>query len=122
MRSLRPFTTRLINPITRVVAGWLPGFGLLTHVGRTTGRVYRIPINVFPHGDDYLFALTYGSDVQWVKNVIAAGGCEIQVRGRDVRLVEPKLLTDPDPRLMPLPVRLILGFNRVTEFLNMRRA
>jgi hypothetical protein len=69
-----------------------------------------------------LFALTYGSDVQWVKNVIAAGGCEIQVRGRDVRLVEPKLLTDPDPRLMPLPVRLILGFNRVTEFLNMRRA
>jgi deazaflavin-dependent oxidoreductase (nitroreductase family) len=122
MRALRPYTTRLVNPITRSFAGWLPGFGLLTHVGRTSGRAYRIPINVFPHGDEYLFALTYGSDVQWVKNVVAAGGCEIRVRGRDVRLVEPLVLTNPDPCLMPLIVRLILRFNRVNEFMLMRRA
>jgi deazaflavin-dependent oxidoreductase (nitroreductase family) len=72
----------VINPLTRLVAGWLPGFAILSHVGRTSGRTYRIPINVFRRGDHYLFALTYGSDVDWVKNVRAAGGCLLRSRGR----------------------------------------
>jgi deazaflavin-dependent oxidoreductase (nitroreductase family) len=122
MRFLRPFTTRVFNPIFRPLAGWLPGFGILTYTGRKTGRRYRTPINVFRRGDEYIFALTYGSDVQWVKNVVAAGGCQIRVRGRDIRLVDPEVFVDPSRRLMPLPVRLILRLDRVTEFLRMRRA
>jgi len=76
-RFLRPFTTRFINPVTRLFAGRMPGFAILTHVGRTSGKTYRTPINVFRRGDSYVFALTYGSDVHWVKNVMAAGavGC-----------------------------------------------
>jgi hypothetical protein len=73
-------------------------------------------------GDQYVFALTYGADVDWVKNILAAGGCEMRTRGRDMTLVEPELFVDPKLRLMPLPVRLIGRFNRVTEFLRMRRA
>ena len=38
-----------------------------------------------PPGDHYVFVLTYGSDAQWVKNVIAAGGCSIRIRGHDTR-------------------------------------
>ena len=122
MAFLRPFTTRVVNPLTRRVAGWLPGFGLLTYRGRKTGRTYRTPINVFTRGDSYVFALTYGSGVDWVKNVIAAGECGLRTRGRDTRLVEPELFVDPAQRLMPLPVRLFLRLNRVTEFLRMRAA
>ncbi len=122
IRFLRPFTTRVINPITRLFAGWLPGLAILTHVGRRSGRTYRTPINVFRRGDDYVFALTYGADVDWVKNILAAGGCEMRTRGRDIRLVEPEVFVDPDLRLMPLPVRVIGRFNRVTEFLRMRAA
>ena len=103
-------------------AGRLPGFAILTYVGRKSGRVYRTPINVFKRGDDYVFALTYGSDVEWVKNIVAAGGCEIRTRGRDIKLVAPEVFVDPTRRLMPLPVRLILGVARVTEFLRMRPA
>jgi len=33
-------------------------FGILTHRGRKSGRVYRTPINVFHRGDNYLFFLT----------------------------------------------------------------
>jgi deazaflavin-dependent oxidoreductase (nitroreductase family) len=119
IRFLRPFTKRVINPVTRLFAGWLPGFAILTHVGRKSGRTYRTPINVFRRGDHYLFALTYGADVDWVKNVLAAGGCEMRERGRDVRLVEPELFLDPELRLMPPPVRVIGRFNRVSEFLRM---
>ncbi len=122
MTFMRPFTTRFVNPLTRLFAGWLPWFGILTYKGRTSGRTYRTPMNVFRHGDDYVFALTYGSEVQWVKNVLAAGGCDIRARGRDIRLVEPEVFVDPTRRLMPLPVRLILRLNGTTEFMRMRSA
>lgn len=119
-RFLLPFTHNVINRITRPFAGWLPGFAILTHVGRTSGRTYRTPINVFRRGDHYLFALTYGSDVQWLKNIMAAGGCDMRTRGRDVHLVEPEVIVDPDLREMPLPLRIVGRLNRVTEFLRMR--
>jgi deazaflavin-dependent oxidoreductase (nitroreductase family) len=122
MSFLRPFTTRFVNPFTRLFAGWLPGFGLLTYTGRTSGRRYRTPLNVFKRESFYVFALTYGSEADWVRNVLAAGGCEIRVRGRDVRLVEPEMLVDPAGRLMPLHVRGFLRIIRVTEYLRMRAA
>jgi deazaflavin-dependent oxidoreductase (nitroreductase family) len=122
MRFMRPFTTRFINPVTRRFAGHLPGFAILIYRGRRSGRVYRTPMNVFRHGDDYVFALTYGSDVQWVKNVLAAGGCELAMRGGTVRLTDPRLFVDLKQRLMPLPVRFFLRVMGVTEFLSTRRA
>jgi deazaflavin-dependent oxidoreductase (nitroreductase family) len=122
IRFIRPFTTHVFNPIARRFAGWLPGFGILTYRGRTSGKTYRTPLNVFRRGDSYVFALTYGADVQWVKNVVAAGGCAMRTRGRDVRLVEPEVFIDPGRRLMPPIVRLVLGLDRVSEFLRMRIA
>ena len=119
---IRPFTTHVFNPISRRFARWLPGFGILAYRGRTSGKAYRTPLNVFRHGDDWVIALTYGSDVQWVKNVIAAGGATLEVRRRRIRLVDPELFVDPQRRLMPFPVRQILGLMRVSEFLRMRPA
>ena len=120
MAFLRPFTTRVFNRFSRLFAGRLPGFGLLVCRGRKSGREYRTPMNVFRRGDEYVFALTYGSDVQWVKNIVAAGGCALITRGRTIQLVEPILFTDPKRSAMPAPVRLFLGPMRVTEFLRMR--
>ncbi len=122
MWRFRPFTMRLVNPVTRLFAGRMPGFGLLTYRGRTTGRIYHLPINVFQRGEHYIFVLTYGSESQWVKNVLAAGGCEIQVRGRDVRLVQPELIVNPAWELIPWPARFIERMAGVTEFLLMRVA
>jgi deazaflavin-dependent oxidoreductase (nitroreductase family) len=124
MSPFRRVVVRVVNPATRLVAGWLPGFGILTYRGRKTGRLYHTPINVFPHDDEYIFVLTYGSDVQWVKNVMAAGGCSIRVRGHDIQLVQPELIVDPTRRLWPGPglLRIIGRLGGVTEFLRMRAA
>lgn len=119
---LRPFTTRFFNPLARVVAGRLPWFGILVYAGRKSGREYRTPINAFRRGRTYVFALTYGADVQWVKNVMAAGGCRLVTMGREVRLVDPELFTDPERRAMPRLVRPILALDDVTDFLRMRIA
>jgi deazaflavin-dependent oxidoreductase (nitroreductase family) len=122
LNVLRPFTTRVVNPVTRRFAGHLPGFAILTYVGRRSGRTYRTPVNVFRNGQDYVVALTYGGGVQWVRNVLAAGGCELETMGRIVRLSEPRLFVDPGQRLIPLPVRLFLRLMGVTEFLSMHPA
>jgi deazaflavin-dependent oxidoreductase (nitroreductase family) len=100
----------------------MPGFGILTHRGRRTGRTYRTPLNVFRRDDVYVFFLTYGPDVQWVKNVMAAGRATLQTLGNEVRLVEPELVTDPERRLVPRPVRVVGGLLGATQFVLMRRA
>lgn len=119
---IRPFTTHVFNRLARRFAGRVPGFGLLTYVGRKTAATYRTPMNVFWRDGRAVFALTYGSDVQWLKNVIAAGECENETRGRHIRLVDPELVTDPRASLMPLPVRAFLRLDGVSEFVLMRVA
>src|SRR5262245_23161840 len=120
LRFMRPLTLRVVNPVTRLFAGRVPGFGILEYRGRKSGNSYRTPLNVFRRGNEYLFALTYGSDVQWVRNGRAAGEARLIVRGRRVRLTDPQLFVDPSRSLMPQPVRAFLGLMHVTEFLRMR--
>lgn len=120
---LRHLATRFIDPFVLPIATRLPAFGVLTHVGRKTGRVYRTPISLFRRGDDYLFFLTYGSDVQWVKNVIAAGSCSVETGGRVVELVEPDLITDPELRPASPHVRFVeRRIAGVRQYLRMRIA
>jgi deazaflavin-dependent oxidoreductase (nitroreductase family) len=120
MAFIRPFTVAVVNPVSRLLAGHLPLFGVVHHRGRRTGTAYRAPVNVFRDGDDYIVALTYSSQVDWVRNVLAAGHCELETGGRVVRLTDPVLFIDPRRRLMPFPVRQFLALVNVTEFMRLR--
>jgi deazaflavin-dependent oxidoreductase (nitroreductase family) len=122
MWRFRHVATHYLDPILSPVVRKLPNFGILTHRGRRSGRVYHTPVNVFPRGDVYLFFPTYGSDAHWVKNILAAGSCSIETRGRVVELVDPELITDPELRLMPAPVRFFGLRIGVTQILRMRAA
>lgn len=122
MTWIRPFTQRVVNPITRRFAGRVPGFGILTHVGRRSGRTYRTPLNVFHVDGTWMVALTYGSEVDWVRNVLAAGSATLLTRGRELRLVDPVLVRDPARRATPLPVRLGLRLLGAEEFLRLTPA
>jgi hypothetical protein len=46
-RWLAKINIAFTNRITRLFAGWLPGFGILTHLGRKSGKIYRTPIKCF---------------------------------------------------------------------------
>jgi hypothetical protein len=60
-RWLAKINIAFTNRITSLFAGWLPGFGILTHVGRKSGNVYRTPVNVFRAPKGFIIALTYSS-------------------------------------------------------------
>jgi len=88
-RWLAKINIAFTNRITSHFAGWLPGFGILTHIGRKSGKVYRTPVNVFRAANGFIVALTYSSQSEWVKNVLAAGGCELKTRGNKYHLSSP---------------------------------
>jgi deazaflavin-dependent oxidoreductase (nitroreductase family) len=108
-----------LNRVMRRVAPRLPGFGLLTHRGRRSGREFRTPINLFAHGGGYRIALTYGADADWVRNVLAAGECTVVTRGRTLRLTDPRLVVDRTRTGIPAPARVVLGVIDVQQFLDL---
>jgi deazaflavin-dependent oxidoreductase (nitroreductase family) len=107
-RWLAKINIAFTNRITRLFAGWLPGFGILTHVGRKSGKVYQTPVNVFRASNGFIIALTYSSQSEWVKNVLAAGRCELKSGGKNYQLSARKVVHDRTRRRFPLPVRLVL--------------
>jgi deazaflavin-dependent oxidoreductase (nitroreductase family) len=118
-RWVAAFNLAVTNRITGRFADRLPGFGILTHVGRKSGRVYRTPVNVFRAPEGFLIALTYGRESEWVKNIVAAGGCELETRGVAYRLSAPSIVHDPTRRRFPLPVRIVLRLIGATDFLQL---
>ena len=118
-KGLAQFNRRATNRVSRRIAGWMPGFGIVVHTGRRSGKTFQTPVNAFRTPDGYRIALTYGADSDWVRNVLAAGGCELLARGRRVRLARPHLLTDPSNRWAPPIVRQILGLIGATQHLEL---
>ena len=104
----------------RHVAGRLPFFALVTQVGRKTGIVRTNPVNILERDGEYIIALTYGSDVNWLQNVIAAGGCEIRTRGRRIVLGPPRVVEDPSASVAPRWVRPALRLMGMRQYAILR--
>jgi len=118
-RWLAKINIAFTNRITSLFAGWLPGFGILTHAGRKSGKVYRTPINVFRASNGFIIALTYSSQSEWVKNMLAAGGCELKTRGKTYQLSAPKVVRDSTGRRFPVLVRVVLRIVGANEYMEL---
>jgi len=118
-RFVARINRRVTNRLLAGLATRLPGFGVAIHIGRRSRRQYRTPVNVFRRGDRFTIALTYGLNADWVRNVLAEGGCTLETRGRTLRLAQPRLFHDESRRAVPAPVRLILGIVSVYDFLEL---
>ena len=121
-RWLAKINIAFTNRITGLFAGWLPGFGILKHLGRKSGRVYRTPVNVFRASNGFIIALTYGSQSEWVKNVFATGGCELRTRGKRYELSAPHVVHDPTRRRFPIPVRVVLKIVGADEYMELSKS
>ena len=121
-RWLAKINIAFTNRITSLFAGWFPGFGILTHAGRKSGKIYRTPVNVVRASNGFIIALTYSSQSEWVKNVLAAGGCELQTRGKKNQLSAPKVVRDPTRKRFPFPVRIVLRLVGADEYMELSKA
>jgi deazaflavin-dependent oxidoreductase (nitroreductase family) len=120
-RKVAHFNKRFTNRVTRPLAPYLPGFGVVAHIGRKSGRLYSTPVNVFKYENGFVIALTYGTESDWVRNVLAAGGCELRTRGRHYRLDSPEIFHDESRRSATAVARPILRLIGTADFLRLRR-
>lgn len=107
---------RVFNPL-ELKKGVRP---VLTHVGRTSGKTYRTPLDAHPVDDGYIFILVYGSGSDWVKNVLAAGTARLTIDGTDFDLVSPRLVTkDAAWELLPATTKAPPRLLQISEYLQM---
>ena len=120
-QRLARFNRRVTNPIANRVAGRVPPLAIIVHTGRRSGRTYRTPVMAFRDAEGgFVVALTYGSETDWVRNVLAAGGCELVRGGQPIRLEIPRVNEPADPPGgLPTPVRWALGLLKVRAYLRM---
>jgi deazaflavin-dependent oxidoreductase (nitroreductase family) len=113
-----------LNPVTiRAAKAGRGPFALVKHVGRNTGTPYETPIIVAPVPGGFVVELTYGDDVAWYRNTVAAGGCRLIVDGveRVIDGVEP-ISTEAGLAAYPGPQRAILKLLRRRHFVLFREA
>jgi hypothetical protein len=55
-RIVRQWNKAGLNRVTKHIAPWAPGLGVVIHHGRRSGRLYHTPVNVFAAKDGCLFA------------------------------------------------------------------
>lgn len=87
---------KIVNPIQGLWAPYLPPYLMIHHVGRVSGRQFKTPVVAFKRGERLYVCLLYGSESQWVKNVVAAGGATATRAGRSVKLTTPEVVRRGD--------------------------
>ena len=119
-KQITGINRRVVNPVIRRLAARAPMMAVVVHRGRTSGRTYRAPVLAFVRGQRVTVALTYGADVDWLKNVRAANGCRLIRRGREREATNPRMLaTSAGMARMPAPIRLVLRLSNVTAFVEL---
>jgi hypothetical protein len=104
LRALRGFVVHRFNPVVirlGLAGGAHSPWGLIEHVGRTSGHLYRTPVSPRPIDGGYELPLPYGTDVHWVKNVQASGQARIQYHDTIVELDQPEIVEAQDAVSVP---------------------
>jgi hypothetical protein len=112
------------NRIFMTISGrWLRAYSIVRHVGRTSGREYQNPVSAYPLGDGFVMPVLYGTQSQWVRNVMAVGRFTLRTKGQDHLLERPELI--PPKRALaayPLLLRWVIRGQRVEQFVWAHRA
>ena len=96
---------------------------VIRHAGRTTGRSYETPVVAFVTDDGFVIALPYGSNTDWLKNVIASGSATIVHEGNTYRIDHPELVpTAMAAPYMPAKEQRSLHRFAIDQCLRVRRA
>jgi deazaflavin-dependent oxidoreductase (nitroreductase family) len=91
------------------------------HVGRSSGRPYRTPVDAMRVDDGFIVTLVYGSRSDWVQNVLAAGTATIEVDGATITVAEPEVITAEQAfALLPTGTKRPPKLLKIDEFLRLR--
>jgi deazaflavin-dependent oxidoreductase (nitroreductase family) len=112
------------NDITRKISGTQrSSLGLLTHVGRRSGRSYQTSLGATAYRDGFLVPLTYGPRTDWYRNLTANGAGTLAWKGHTYRIERPEIISGPEPmRVWPMGSRIMLRLAGVHDFVWMHES
>jgi len=71
-----------VNPVVKLVAGYVPWWSLLETTGRKTGRPWRNPVGNGLDGNTFWIVAEHGHEAGYVKNIKANPRVRLRVGGR----------------------------------------
>lgn len=123
--ELMRILTRVTDPITRPLAGhrFFKLWAVVHHVGRRSGAHYATPVAIVTAPDGFVIPLPWGERTNWARNVIDAGGCQLQWGGSEYALVDPQLIGRREAEeFFGRILRLGLSLFGMQVFLRLRKA
>jgi len=118
---VRQFNKAILNRLILRFAG-RHVLAVLHHVGRRSGYAYSTPVRAVPIADGFIRPLTFGTDTDWCRNVLAAGQCTLQWHGLTYTVSRPEVVEVATVRsLVPSWERPLVRVLRVSQFLKVYR-
>ncbi len=89
---------KITAPLARPLAGRrsFPLWAVVHHIGRTSSRAYTLPVAIGGTDSHLFIPVPFGPGTQWVQNVIAAGGCTVRWKGKEISATEAVLVSQDD--------------------------
>ena len=116
--AVRTLNKYLLNPVMMLLAGrkhW--------YAARRSGKHYATPVVADRVADGFILPLPYGTGVDWLRNLIAAGQTTITVSGQTYEVAEPEIIDSASaaPQLSPKRRRAFQRFG-IGRFVKLRLA
>jgi deazaflavin-dependent oxidoreductase (nitroreductase family) len=115
--AVRRVNRSVTNPrVMRTAGSAQTQTSVIAHVGRKSGRAYETPVDIISTTTGLLIALPYGTRVDWLRNVVAAGSATVVTHGDRVDVERPTIVATADvAALIPrrtLRTLRVLGVNQ----------
>ena len=111
LRVIKNSNKYVTNPLVLRFAGRSGLTATVHHLGRRSGTPYATPVIAHQSDEGVIIPLPYGTDVDWLRNLLAAGQAVVDLAGRSLRVDEPAVVDIDDvtgflPASMVRTVRL----------------
>ena len=93
LTAVRRFNRAVGNPRQMKTAGTAGAYAaIIRHVGRTTGQSYETPVGATATDDGFVIALPYGTQSDWLKNVLASASATLVHEGSTYQVDQPEVV------------------------------
>jgi deazaflavin-dependent oxidoreductase (nitroreductase family) len=97
LTTIRRMNRSVTNPrVMRTAGSAGTPTSVIQHIGRKSGRAYATPVDIVPTRTGFLIALPYGTQADWLRNVLAAGSATVVTNGERLAVGGPTVVATAD--------------------------
>lgn len=121
LHLIKRYNKYVINPVMLQFWGRSGHSAVVHHLGRRSGTRYATPVIAHQSQQDVIIPLPYGTDVDWLRNLLEAGQAVVDLEGHSLRVDEPGVVDIDDVvDLLPASIVRTVRFNGAREALRLR--